>query len=348
MSKLLIVVFAALIWTLGSIGMAQDTDNHDCGDEPAAHDEHHDQAADLDHDDHDDDGHDEDVDHDGHEDHDGKGVIELGPAAVELGGITLATVGRGRIGRSIDLPGEVGFDEDRLVNVAPRFPGIAKEVRYRVGDYVNAGDVIAIIESNESLSTYEIKATISGWIIKRYINPGEFVSEENSIYVIADLSKVWVNLAVYPRDAEKIKPGLNVHLSAVGSAAETVWMIDYVTPVMNVETRSITARVVIPNTGNTWRPGTFVRARVKTDPGEDGLIVEKNAVQVLDDEHIVFVTDGPGRFKPVPVAVGGSDTEHTRILAGLEQGMSYVATGAFELKAKIVTSSLSGHAGHGH
>jgi len=54
------------------------------------------------------------------------------------------------------------------------------------------------------------------------------------------------------------------------------------------------------------------------------------------------------RFRPVHVSIGESDSRFVEILAGLEQGMEYVAAGAFELKAKIVTSALGGHAGHGH
>jgi cobalt-zinc-cadmium efflux system membrane fusion protein len=91
-----------------------------------------------------------------------------------------------------------------------------------------------------------------------------------------------------------------------------------------------------------------VYARVTADPGAEGLVVEKAAVQVLGDEQVVFVADGPGRFKPVEVVTGDSNSRYIRVLSGLDLGTEYVAAGAFELKAKIVTSSLGGHAGHGH
>jgi cobalt-zinc-cadmium efflux system membrane fusion protein len=78
------------------------------------------------------------------------------------------------------------------------------------------------------------------------------------------------------------------------------------------------------------------------------LLVEKDAVQILDDEHVVFVPKGDVHFKSLPVAVGESDARFIEILGGLDEGMEYVAGGAFELKAKIVTGALGGHAGHGH
>lgn len=357
MKKLLIVLLAALLWTIPSALMAQVEHDHDH--------EHEQQPAQsetgLDHD-CDEHGHDHEAadtvegesvhhgaeDHDDHEGHKEEGVVEVSPEGMKLAGITMAKVSRGQIGKSIDLPGEVGFDEDHLVHVAPRFAGIAKEARCRVGDYVTAGDVMAVIESNESLSSYPIEASISGWVIKRHITPGEYVCEENTIYVIADLSHVWVNLAVYPKDAEQIKPGLKALIRAIGSETQTIGTIEYVTPILDVETRRITARVVLPNPNHTWRPGTFVYAEVATDPGEEGLVVAKSAVQILGDEHVVFVPEGVGRFEPVLVEIGDSDSLYTKIQSGLEWGTEYVVTGAFELKAKIVTSALGGHAGHGH
>ncbi len=274
-------------------------------------------------------------------------VVELTPQAVAMAGISISKVSRGRIGETIDLPGEVGFNEDRLVHIAPRFAGIALQTMYRVGDYVDAGSVVATVESNESMNSYSITAPISGWVIERHICPGEFVSEENSIYVIADLSQVWVNLAVFPKDADRVTKGRDVQIKAIGSDIRSNGTIEYVTPIMDVHTRSLTARVVLPNPDNTWRPGTFVQGTVVAQAGDEGLVVEKNAVQYLDEESVVFVVDGLNRYRPVEVTTGESDIHHVRILAGLEEGTEYVADGAFELKARIVTSSLDGHAGHG-
>ncbi len=283
----------------------------------------------------------------GHDDHE-EILVSLSPEAQKMAGLTLARVSRGHIVRTTDLPGEVGFNEDRLVHIAPRFAGIALEARCRMGSYVNAGDVVAKIESNESMNSYSIQAPISGWIIERHITPGEYVSEESSIYVLADLSTVWVSLAVYPKDADLIKAGQEVLISAIGSQQEVTGTIDFVTPVLDVNTRSSTARVILLNPNNSWRPGTFVHGRVVTETGDGGLVVEKESVQLIGEESVVFVVEGPNEFAAVDVVVGDSDDHHVRILDGLSEGTEYVAAGAFELKARIVTGSLGGHAGHGH
>lgn len=283
--------------------------------------------------------------HSGHED---EGEIAVTAEDMKMAEITTAKVENGRISTSLNLSGEIGFNEDRVVHITPRFAGIVKEARYRIGEYVKAGETVALIESNESMTTYSLKAPISGRIIEKNAAAGEYVSEEKRLYLLADLSTVWVNLAVYPKDADKVKRGQNAMVSAVGSQHSTAGIIDYVTPVMDVQTRKITARIVLLNSNNIWRPGSFVNASIEAGEGEPGLVVDRDAVQVLDNESVVFVQHEPGKFKAVPVMTGDKNSRKIMILAGLEEGQEYVNNGAFELKAKVVTSSLGAHAGHGH
>lgn len=274
--------------------------------------------------------------------------IQVAPAMMKMAGITFAKATIGRIRTSIDLYGEVGFNEDRLVHITPRFPGILKEVNFRIGELVGAGNVLATIESNESMTDYKLKTPISGRIVEKHAIVGEHVTGQESLYMIADFSTVWVNFAVYPKDAGKIKAGQDVTITTIDSGNGTTGTINYITPIMDPQTRRITARVVLPNGNGAWRPGSFVNAHVEIDGGDEGLVVEKDAVQIVNNETVVFVQHEPNTFKPVDVSVGESDSRYIRILSGLEPGIEYVNNGAFELKAKIVTSSLGGHAGHGH
>ncbi len=344
--RFVILLFALLMpWFISDVSAQDDHDHVNEQRTGVTHDDHedHDHTKDNDHV-----SHDEHAENDDHEGHSDELIVELTPEAMKLAGITISSVRQGRIARTIELPGEVGFNEDRVAHIAPRFAGIALQVKYRIGDYVNRGEVVAIVESNESMTTYSIEAPISGWVIERHITSGEFVSEENSIYVIADLSTVWVNLAVYPKDADRIKKGQVAEIKAIGSKSIATGSIEYVTPIVDLRTRCLTARITLPNPDNTWRPGSFVQATIATETGNEGLVVEKSAVQNLDEKSVIFVVDGPNRFKPIEVITGDSDHSYIQILGDLSTGTKYVSTGAFELKAKIVTSNLDAHAGHGH
>ena len=354
MNRYILLLFAALLLIVSPALLGQDGYDHDDHD-GHDHEAHATEAADADggHEGHD---HADEVGgtaeaadpHAGH-DHEGDGLfVELTPEAMTMAGITVSRVAHGRISRTIPLAGEVGFNEDRLVHIAPRFAGIAVKATCRVGDYVKAGQVVAVVESNESLNQYSITAPISGWVIERHITPGEYISGESSIFVIADLSTVWVNLAVYAKDADQIEPGLPVHINAIGSSGHADGTIEYVTPVLDFQTRRITARVVLPNPDNSWRPGTFVQADVVAGAGDEGLVVAKDAVQMLNEKNVVFVSEGSGRFVPIDVEIGARDARQVRVLSGISEGTPYVSSGAFELKAAIVTRALGDHAGHGH
>lgn len=274
--------------------------------------------------------------------------VEVAPEFMKMAGITLAKAENGKINRSIDLSGEVGFNEDNLVHITPRFPGIVKEANFRIGEYVKAGSIVATIESNESMTQYSLKAPISGTIIEKHAASGEHASEEKSIYMLADLSNVWVNLAVYLKDAGKVKVGQKVMIYSIGSDDTAAGIIQYVTPVMDPQTRKITARIVLPNSNNTWRPGSFVKAHIEIGKSEEMLLIDKDAVQILEGKNVVFIQHEPNTFKAMEVSVGESDYRNVQILSGLEAGAEYVKNGAFELKAKIITSSMGSHAGHGH
>lgn len=276
--------------------------------------------------------------------------VGLSAKAMEIAGITIDKVKVGKISEIIELAGEVGFNEDRVANVVPRFPGIVKQVHKNLGDYVTAGESLASIESNESLSSYKIKSLISGRVIEKHVTLGEFASEESTVYVIADLSTVWVNLAVYAKDVQNVRVGQMVTIEAIGNNLQTEGKISYIGPVYNEQTRNLVARVVIPNSKNIWRPGTFVRGIVPLEAHGSVMVVSENALQRIGEKLCVFVPEKGEKnvFRAVEVVVEERDGTNAHVISGLSVGDEYVTKGAYELKGKLITSSLGGHAGHGH
>ena len=89
----------------------------------------------------------------------------------------------------------------------PRFPGVVRSVHKRLGDAVARGDLLAMIESNESLQPFELRAPLAGTVIAKDVAPGEFVSTERELFQIADLASVWVDLDVYRRDFGRLRVG---------------------------------------------------------------------------------------------------------------------------------------------
>ncbi len=198
---------------------------------------------------------------------------------------------------------------------------------------------------DEAFGGYTLKSPIAGTIIARHITRGEKVGEED-VFIVADLSVVWVDLQIPAKDLGKVKRGLRVEITSTEGEL-TEGKLTLVGPVVDKESRTVLGRVVLPNPEDLWKPGLFVKGQIQGKTSSSTVVVPSGAVQNIDGENIIFVPDGDG-YKPVMVTLGKSIKDKTEILAGLTAGDRYVARGAFELKAIIVTSGAGAHAGHGH
>ena len=183
-------------------------------------------------------------------------------------GVTIATAGPGTVDIALDLPGEIRPNGDRIAHLAARFPGIVRDVRAGVGDRVRAGDVLATIES-ENLSTYAIRTPFDGTVIDRHLALGETVDQAGPVFILADLSTVWLEVNVHQHALAHIARGRSVTLREVAGARTARAEIAYVSPIIDQETRTATARALVPNEDGGWRPGTL-RAGPVGSPPRDG------------------------------------------------------------------------------
>jgi cobalt-zinc-cadmium efflux system membrane fusion protein len=281
-------------------------------------------------------------DQSGH-DESGKSIVSFNAKELQEFGIETAVAGSGKIVTHIDLPGEIKVDPERLAHISPRFPGIVKEVRKRIGDTVKEGEALAIIESNESLTSYEMKSLINGTVIDMHIAVGEMIGGETHAYQIADLSQVWARVSVYQKDLPKIHLRQPVIISAGPGVRNTSGKISYLSPTVDEQTRTATARVILSNKEGIWRPGMFVSVRVQTGEIGADIAVQRTALQTIEDQICVFVETEEG-FKAQPVFIGHVNDAIAEITSGLISGQRYVTKGSYALKAEI----MKGVFGEGH
>lgn len=266
--------------------------------------------------------------------------VALSPEQLELAGIELATAGPATLHESVLLNGRIVPNEDALAHVMPRFPGVVRSVHKRLGDPVAKGDLLAVIESNESLHPYELRARQVGTVIEKSVAPGEFAASERELFTIADLSSVWVDLDVYRRDFGRLRVGQRVRIDSGDGAAPAEATLSYLSPIGSVNTQTLLARAVLPNPDGSWRPGLFVSAAVEVASAPVAVAVAERALQRLRDWDVVFVTDG-AVFEAQPVTLGRRDGAEVEIVAGLAAGQRYVARGSFVLKAELGKSGAS-------
>jgi cobalt-zinc-cadmium efflux system membrane fusion protein len=269
-----------------------------------------------------------------------EGRVTVDAAAAKEAGIAIEVAGPAQIAETLLLYGRIESDGDRTAHVTPRFPGIVVEARKRLGDAIAKDEVVAIVESNESLRPYEVRARIAGTVIEKHAVAGEFAATDAPLYVVSDLGRVWADLQVHRSDAERLRVGQRAVLDAGdgGEAAEA--RVEYVSPLGSSDSQTALARLVVDNASGRWRPGLFVAARVEVETVQAKVAVRTSALQRVRDWDVVFLADGDS-YEAQPVELGLGDGTWTEIRAGLTAGQSYAATGSFVLKADVGKSGAS-------
>ena len=164
------------------------------------------------------------------------------------------------------------------------------------------------------------------------------------MFTVADLSTVWVELSLFPRDVAKVRVGQDVRVNSNEAGLEATGKVVYVAPFGQAANQTLTARVLLDNPERRWAPGLYVTTEVTLAETAAPLAIRKEAVQTLEGRSVVFVQDEDEGFAPHEVTLGRSDGEFAEVLSGLKVGDTYAAANSFIIKAELG----KGSAEHGH
>lgn len=197
-------------------------------------------------------------------------------------------------------------------------------------------------EPDTNVARYELAAPMSGRIVAKHITPGEMVGTDASVYTIADLSTVWLNISIYSQYSGMIEEGQHVTVRVGEQVASGV--VDYISAIVSETTRTVAARVVLDNRDGAWKPGVFVTVRVETDKSHADRVVPIDAVQTYEGNTVVFIQDADG-IEPVPVTLGRKNDVLVELLGDdVAIGTPIVVVNSFLMKAELG----KGSAGHDH
>ena len=199
---------------------------------------------------------------------------------------------------------------------------------------------VASSSSSGNLTRYEVRAPIDGVITDKQISVGEVVKEDTNIFVVADLTTVWVEMTVYAKDLNTVKVGQAARVKATSFEAQATGKLSYVGSLVGEQTRAAKARVVLPNPQGLWRPGLPVNVELTADEVEVPLAISVDAVQTLRDWTVVFGRYGE-QFEARLVELGRSDGTMAEVLGGLQAGERYAAKNSYLIKADIGKSGAS-------
>lgn len=269
-----------------------------------------------------------------------EGRTEIAAATAQTSGIRVAPAGPGSIADTHEVQGLITPIEGRVAKVMARFPGPVRNLRANIGDRVSAGQPLATVNSNLSLTDYTVTSPISGLVMARDASVGSVAGEGAALFEVADLSELWVDLHVFGSDAQHITAGGRVEVTRMSDGATAETVIERVLPGTATASQSTVARARLRNQDGLWRPGSAVRARITVDEAAAQLIVPLAALQTFRDWNVVFIRLGD-TYEIRPVELGKRDATHVEVLSGLKAGDQVVVEQSYLVKADIEKSGAS-------
>lgn len=249
-------------------------------------------------------------------------------------GIVLATADSGSVERHLQVYGRLITPPTHQAQVRARFAGLVVKLNATTGDAVKEGQVLAIVESNESLRRYEVKAPISGVVQERLINQGE-ISTDAPLYTLLNQQKLWAELNIFPMQRSEVKVGQSVHVRHNGHDHDST--IISITPAPNNSGTTlpyVIARVPLNNDHQDMAAGDKVLADIDAQTIHAKVRVRNSAIQEIEGQTVVFVHHDE-HYEAVPVELGVQDDHHSEVLKGLSVGDEYVAENSYLIKADL-------------
>lgn len=239
---------------------------------------------------------------------------------------------------TLKVYGKVVPDPERQRTVQARFDGVITSVHASLGDKVTQGQPLFTIESNESLKTHTISAPISGIVAERSAHPGE-QTQGRALMRIVDSTTVWVELAVFPQDLSRVKPGAEVTLHWGSDGVQRQATINRID--LEAEaSQAVHARVKLDNRDGALRPGVFVTGDVVVATHDAPLAVKRAGLQGFRDFTVVFAQVG-NQYEVRMLELGSEAGEWVEVLGGIEPGTRYVTENSYVIKADIEKSGAA-------
>jgi cobalt-zinc-cadmium efflux system membrane fusion protein len=246
------------------------------------------------------------------------------------------SAGPALIEETVTLQGVVELLPEGRAEIRAWYPGRIVAMTMVIGDEVEAGEVVARVESSESLQTYSIAAPFSGFIVERHGTPGS-VTHEEALYILMDPTKLHAELFVFPQNAARVRAGQLATIRDLSSEARFEGDIEVVLSPALADTPMRIAHVEVPEEDGRWWPGMAIEGHVVVASEEVPLAVRTEALQRFRDFTVVYGRFGD-TYEVRMLELGRRTPEWTEILGGLEPGTEYVTENAFLIRADVEKS----------
>ena len=196
-----------------------------------------------------------------------------------------------------------------------------------------------------SVSAFPVTAPLAGTVIERKAVLGELAKADESLFTVADLSRVWLEANVSDADLGRVRNGARARAQIAGLPDEAFeGKVGHVGAVMDKETRTAKAIIELPNPKGLLRPQMFASVAIEVGSSRKVLALPESAVTLVQGLPTVFVEEAAG-FEARPVELAGRLAGKVVIKSGVQPGDLVVIEGVYALKARLLKSQIgSGHA----
>ncbi|MGJ8743671.1 efflux RND transporter periplasmic adaptor subunit [Polaribacter sp.] len=228
---------------------------------------------------------------------------------------------------------------------------------------LNEKQINQIEASGKVIENFPVYATVSGTVSEKLVEQGDYIKQGQPLLKIAKLNTVWGNFDVYENQIDNFKKGQEVLVTTNAYANEEFkGKVDFIDPVLNTKTRTVTLRVVLNNKNKKFKPGMFVEGKIKNRTGNKNNAVSIPATAVLwtGKRSVVYIK--PDTTKPVfemrEIVLGKKLGDNYEVLEGLQNADEIVTNGVFTIDAaaqlqgkksmmnKVGGKVMTGHEGH--
>lgn len=208
--------------------------------------------------------------------------------------------------------------------------GLVASARQRLMLYgVKEHQIRELERAGQPIIRLPIYTPFSGVVTEKLVQQGQYVNVGDPLFNIADLSRVWVELEVYENELPNLRVGQTVELtSSAAPGRPLVGRVTLIYPFLDPKTRTVRARVELPNPGLKLKPEMYVNALLKIGLGST-VVLPVSAVIDSGKRQLVWVEREPGIFEPRPVQIGQRSGDKLQILSGIKPGEKVAVSGAY-------------------
>jgi len=232
-------------------------------------------------------------------------------------------------------PDLVSAQEEYLLARRLRDDTLAASARRRLALWDIPADQIDSLEARGAVArTLTLRAPRSGEIVEKNAIEGQAVQAGTNLFLIADRSELWVDVAIFEQDAAAVRVGTPATIIVDAVPGRTFQgRVTFIYPQLDEKTRTLTARVQVANRAGTLRPGMYATAELARG-GRRAVSVPLTAVLPTGTKDLVFVNRGDGRFVPREVRVGARSDSLVEIVEGIKAGDEVIASATYLLDSE--------------